>query len=346
MTTKEFSNQFDVLYNNIMSNQAPGLDEYEKSVFLTKAQDELVKAYFDPKSNKVFEGFDGSEKRQIDFSMLMKTVPESSITPTGGVTLSGLPNAKYFKIPEDILLYINEALTVTRDGVGSVRLTVVPIDYNEFNRLMSKPFGRPLKKQAWRLINTGGAISITYNDYSGLASAIATTLTSAYSSAPAVKASTVYANIDGTEVTKDGSNRLVVNGTYYITSTGSLSQTATDGAAAFSALNLANYMDKTTNASDTYVEIIPGPNDVIGEYVIRYVARPNPIILIDLGSSHLTINGQHAEMTSRLDPIIHEEILQRAVELAKAAYTGDLSSQVALGANSATDKGYVNTSSK
>ena len=35
MTITEFSNQFDVLYNNITSNQAPGLNEYEKSVFLT-----------------------------------------------------------------------------------------------------------------------------------------------------------------------------------------------------------------------------------------------------------------------------------------------------------------------
>lgn len=45
MTTQEFSNEFDVLYNNIMSNQAPGLDEYEKSIFLTKAQEELVRDY-------------------------------------------------------------------------------------------------------------------------------------------------------------------------------------------------------------------------------------------------------------------------------------------------------------
>ena len=45
MTTQEFSNEFDVLYNNIMSNQAPGLDEYEKSVFLTKAQNEILKNY-------------------------------------------------------------------------------------------------------------------------------------------------------------------------------------------------------------------------------------------------------------------------------------------------------------
>jgi len=37
MTTTEFSNEFDILYNNVMSNKAPGLEGYEKSVFLTKA---------------------------------------------------------------------------------------------------------------------------------------------------------------------------------------------------------------------------------------------------------------------------------------------------------------------
>ena len=46
MTAQEFDYQFDVLYNNITSNQAPGLDAYEKSVFLTKAQDEIIKNYF------------------------------------------------------------------------------------------------------------------------------------------------------------------------------------------------------------------------------------------------------------------------------------------------------------
>ena len=75
MTTAEFSNEFDVLYNNIMSNQAPGLNEYEKSVFLTKAQNELVKNYFNKKSlgNQEKEGFDENPKRQIDFSYLIST---------------------------------------------------------------------------------------------------------------------------------------------------------------------------------------------------------------------------------------------------------------------------------
>ena len=74
MEPQEFSDQFDVLYNNIMSNAAPGLDEYEKSVFLTKAQDEVLKNYFNPKGNKYELGFDGNEKRQIDFSTLIRTI--------------------------------------------------------------------------------------------------------------------------------------------------------------------------------------------------------------------------------------------------------------------------------
>ena len=55
MTNPEMSNEFDILYNNITSNQAPGLDEYEKSVFLTKAQDEIIKAYVVNKDMKEFE---------------------------------------------------------------------------------------------------------------------------------------------------------------------------------------------------------------------------------------------------------------------------------------------------
>ena len=72
MTNTEFSNEFDVLYNSITSNQAPGLDEYEKSVFLTKAQSEILREYFNPRVDGANGGFDGSQKRQYDFSSLIK----------------------------------------------------------------------------------------------------------------------------------------------------------------------------------------------------------------------------------------------------------------------------------
>lgn len=242
MTNPEFSNEFDILFNNIMSNQAPGLDEYEKSVFLTKAQDEIVKSYFLPQTNKSMQGFDGNEKRQIDFSTLLKVAKYSSLTTGGGFD----SRASVTTIADDILMIVNENLTVTRNN-KTVVLTVVPINYEEYNRLMSKPFKRPIKYQAWRLLQN------------------------------------------------DSSNK---------------------------------------------AELIAGVGDTLVSYQIRYVKRPRAIILSDLEDG-VSLDGRTTAQECELDPILHHEVLQRAVELAKAAYAGDLTSQVALGTASQTNIGIV-----
>lgn len=160
MTTTEFSNQFDLLYNNISSNQAPGLNEYEKSVFLTKAQDEIVKNYFQAESNgnTTKKGFDDSAIRQMDFSDLImsKTLTEENEEPDVD------PRALVYKISKDDRVYIiiNESLYLmanNKDGkleVSGIR-QVVPIKYTEYMRLMSKPFKEPLKNTAWRIITKG-----------------------------------------------------------------------------------------------------------------------------------------------------------------------------------------------
>ena len=245
MTNQEFSNQFDVLYNNIMSNQAPGLDEYEKSVFLTKAQNEIVLSYFNPKGNKYLEGFDGNERRQIDFSMLTQVANETSFSAAKYDPRSA--GVKSVNMPEDVLVFINETLTVSRNS-STVYLSVVPISYVEYSRQMSKPFKRPTHYQAWRLINS-------------------------------------------------------------------------------------------TNTPSTHCDLIAGPEDTLTKYTARYIKRPTPIVLIDLDEEGLSIDGVDEATECALDPILHEDILQRAVELAKAAYTGDLSSQVALGESSQTEVG-------
>lgn len=237
MSTDEFSNSFDVLYNNIMSNAAPGLNEYEKSVFLTKAQEEIVKNYFNPKGNKYQEGFDGSAKRQIDFSGLISVADATTTTlsPTFDV------RAKVYKLPEDLFLIINESLT-TNTGIKQV----VAIRYDEYTRLMSKPYKEPLKFQAWRLVTKG------------------------------------------------------------------------------------------EGASTVQTEVIPRSGETVTKYTIRYVRRPKPIILCNLSSEYgdVSINGESTTSECELNPLVHEEILQRAVELAKAAYTGDLNSSVELGKRS------------
>lgn len=75
MDNREILKRFDVLYNNIMSDRAPGLNAYEKSVFWNKATLEVLKNHLNSKGNRYTEGFDDSSKRQIDFSDL--TVKES-----------------------------------------------------------------------------------------------------------------------------------------------------------------------------------------------------------------------------------------------------------------------------
>lgn len=261
MTNQEFSDEFDVLYNNITSNQAPGLDEYEKSVFLTKGQDEVLKAYFNPKGNKYQEGFDDSLRRQVDFSNLIYSFNYDSFSTPGvaGMTSSsfydnatGIKSVDLSTLDEPIFMILNEELVVERDQTNRI-LQVIPIKYDEYTRLMNRPYKRPLKNQAWRLITYGE------EDYK-------------------------------------------------------------------------------------FFTLIAGPNDTLQQYSARYLRRPRAIILSDL--SGVTIDGESSQQSCELDPILHHEILQRAVELAKAAYSGDLTSQIAIGQTSATNLGIVPTNTR
>ena len=245
MTTQEFSDQFDVLYNNIMSNQAPGLDEYEKSVFLTKAQYEIIKNYFNPKSNKNQEGFDDSPKRQIDFSNLMAAKKQTTAVTTPTTYVKFDSRSVLYEMPSDILFALNETAIVT-ENLKSRLITIVPISFEEYARILSKPYKQPLKNQGWRLLNTG--------------------------------------------------------------------------------------MNGTTQARIS--EIVVKAGATVSDYIIRYVRRPKPIILTTLTETNVSLDGLTAVTECELDPILHPEILQRAVELAKAAYGGDLKSTVDLGQRS------------
>lgn len=148
MTNSEFSTQFDVWYNNITSNQAPGLNEYEKSVFLTKAEKMLVREYFNRRTDATEGGFDGSPKRQYDFSEIVKTEKLDAFDITDSTSAQRLhTKSKLFLFPEDYFLSVNE---VINDSVR--QYSVLPIDFMEYQRLMLKPYAYPPKRAAWRVI--------------------------------------------------------------------------------------------------------------------------------------------------------------------------------------------------
>lgn len=75
MTLTEFSNEFDVMYNNISNNSAPGVNIYEKSVFLTRAQELILKEVY---SGELGKSFDSSEDMRAYFNKLVDTITKDS----------------------------------------------------------------------------------------------------------------------------------------------------------------------------------------------------------------------------------------------------------------------------
>lgn len=161
MTNLEIINEFDILYNNIRNNSAPGLDLYEQSLFLTKAQEQIVFNTFNPKTNLIGEGFENTEKRRQDLKKLVKNyitdlenIPsniENSDYSTS-INLNGFIN-KFIKIPNDVFFIIEESCIFESDII----FDVLPISHDELKDQIQNPFRKPvdsfLNKRIWRLDN-------------------------------------------------------------------------------------------------------------------------------------------------------------------------------------------------
>lgn len=282
MTTQEFSNSFDTLLNSYSIQPGFGegaskadvtLDEYEKSVLLTQAQDLVVKSYFYGNQNPQGQGFDDSERRQVDFSSLIKTatltksddqesvfddrgiiyqMPLKVIAKPSGVVFSGNnkidTTGKYMKIDEDnnhvyvlnttdVLFILNEKLIVKENESATKgdNYVIVPLNYKEYDREMSKAYSQPLKKQAWRLFQNQSA-----------------------------------------------------------------------------GFDVQSELIPIWDISEDLTGNDPAKEAV---YKIRYVKRPDPIVLVNLPDG-LSVDGVTTVAECTLNPILHVDILNRAVELA------------------------------
>lgn len=149
MTVTEFKNEFNIHYNAIASQSAPGLDDYEISVFLTNAQEEIVKNYYTADGNKYKKGFEGSEKRRVDLKELVKTY----ISTTSIISFDGLSNdSKFFVIPDEVFLMIYETATLDTDDCNNgLQVNVIAKTHDEFNIQYDNPFKTPDKSTVWRL---------------------------------------------------------------------------------------------------------------------------------------------------------------------------------------------------
>ena len=305
MTNEEFSNSLDTLLNsyNIQAGFGEGnnkqggiaLDEYEKSVLLTQAQDIIVKSYFDKTLNQQGQGFDDSTRRQVDFSSLIK-VAKYNKEDTAHNYLKHDDDKCYddrgllVDLGKDkkILFILNERLEVTT-GSGKKIYVVVPINYREYDREMSKAYAQPLKKQAWRLFSNAAT---GYDIQSEIIP---------------IYGSTSAEIILPTYHKKVGGNAWV---DYNLQSGDTVKGTVSD---------LSDVVNPQEGDIYRIDKVQSVPYSLA--YTIRYVQRPDPIVLRTLPDG-LSIDNVSKETPCSLNPILHTDILNKAFELAVSTRGG------------------------
>lgn len=149
MTVSEFILEFNLLYDNIAGEGAPGIDNHEISVYLTTAQEELVKNFYSG-NNQVRDGFENSEKRRRDLNELVVDYRQAtSTTSSRGID----SNSIFFEIPSNVFYIINEQLTLSGSDActNGKKIMIKPITHDEYLIEKNNPFRKPNKRKAWRM---------------------------------------------------------------------------------------------------------------------------------------------------------------------------------------------------
>lgn len=227
-TCEEWSTEFDFLYQNITSNQAPGLTEYEKSVFLTREQEaDVVMLY----KGTFGDSFEETEELTHYLSAL---VSQEECTREGCNMPHVVIGSEIFILPDDLLFRTLEMCRIDVPGCGEKDVVVIPVTQDEYWRTSRNPF---------KGANENKVLRLTYGD---------------------------------AEAFGDNAYR------------------------------------------NQYSEIIS--KYPVVSYSVRYVRRPDPIILVDLSEEDKSINGQTGPKTCALPELLHQTILTGAVKAAKAAW--------------------------
>lgn len=145
MTNSEFSNEFDVLYQNIASNQAPGLDEYEKSVFLTMAQEQIVL--------ELYQKLEQSEEARKYLSNLIKTDNYAPIGEQDKTLINNNFKSYKVEISNSILFIIYEQCTLNDENncINNKIVSVVPTIHDDLDKVLKNPFKSPNSRKVIRL---------------------------------------------------------------------------------------------------------------------------------------------------------------------------------------------------
>lgn len=152
MTNDELKLEFNTYYNNITSNQAPGVNDYEMSQFFTLAEEQIVSELYE--NNYI--GFEKTESLRKSLDSLLRTyvIEENDIIKQD----DNLFDTNEFKCStyySGVLYVVMEWAKIgkTTDHSKVKTVEVIPIKYDDFLRTHKNPFRGVSKKRVIRLDN-------------------------------------------------------------------------------------------------------------------------------------------------------------------------------------------------
>jgi hypothetical protein len=154
MTITEIKEEFLVRYNGRASNNAPSLDDYEISVFLTHALLSMVKEFYGVE-NRQQKSFEGNEKRRRNLATLVQTdilLPTADFYTDPQIQI-GSSSSILVKLPEDLWYLLQEQVLLTSQEAcyNNKYALVKPTTHDEYMVQKDNPFKKPHGKLVWRL---------------------------------------------------------------------------------------------------------------------------------------------------------------------------------------------------
>lgn len=148
MTATEFYNEFNILYNNVMSNAAPPLNIYDVSVFLTQAAEELVLTYYRGRPNELLS-FDLNEESKQVLNNLVKSY--SQLSPAVIETYGEFTVSRFNK-PSDLFFLLQETVGFNSELTCYLnkRAIIKPVALDDLHFLLENPFKQPNNKKVFR----------------------------------------------------------------------------------------------------------------------------------------------------------------------------------------------------
>lgn len=132
MTLEELSNEFDVIINSYDNSQSLVFNEYEKSIYLTKAQEYIIK--------DLYRNYEGTE----ELNSYLKTLIKDKTYPIEDSTNIELD------YPDNFLYILKEYANINTTCKSNNRVDVLPITQDEYNEVVENPF-RGSKSKVLRL---------------------------------------------------------------------------------------------------------------------------------------------------------------------------------------------------